>query len=170
ILETIPEPRRKEASALSSRIADGETITSFESQRITKCKQEIEVWLTLTALKNRDQKVYAIASTERDITERKRKESQKEIYFQETDLAKVKALTGLLPICASCKQIRDANGDWHQVESYIRDRSEATFSHSLCPQCVNKFYPDCRARAEGTPKARKTSVAAAQNLIRIPRT
>ncbi len=53
----------------------------------------------------------------------------------------VKALEGILPICASCKKIRDDKGYWNQVESYIRARSEATFSHSICPECMKKVYP-----------------------------
>jgi hypothetical protein len=57
-------------------------------------------------------------------------------------LANVKSLSGLLPICANCKKIRDDKGYWSLVESYIQEHSEATFTHGLCPDCVKKFYPD----------------------------
>jgi PleD family two-component response regulator len=57
-------------------------------------------------------------------------------------LAKIKALSGLLPICASCKKIRDDEGYWQQVEVYIKDHSEADFSHGFCPDCMKKLYPD----------------------------
>ena len=60
----------------------------------------------------------------------------------EAALANVKQLSGLLPICASCKKIRDDNGYWTQIEGYIRDHSEADFSHSICPKCAKKLYPD----------------------------
>ena len=53
----------------------------------------------------------------------------------------VKALEGILPICSSCKKIRDDKGYWNQVESYIRAHSDATFSHSICPECMKKIYP-----------------------------
>ena len=53
-----------------------------------------------------------------------------------------KQLSGLLPICASCKKIRDDKGYWNQIESYLRDHSEAEFSHSLCPECARKLYPE----------------------------
>lgn len=53
-----------------------------------------------------------------------------------------KTLKGFLPICASCKKIRDDQGYWNQIESYIMDHSEAEFSHGICPECVNKLYPD----------------------------
>ncbi|MFA7382058.1 MAG: cache domain-containing protein [Desulfurivibrionaceae bacterium] len=57
-------------------------------------------------------------------------------------MSQVKILSGFLPICASCKKIRDDKGYWNQIESYIRDHSEAEFSHSICPDCAEKLYPD----------------------------
>jgi hypothetical protein len=56
-------------------------------------------------------------------------------------LAKVKTLSGFLPICASCKKIRDDQGYWNQIETYISSHSDAEFSHSLCPECFRKLYP-----------------------------
>ena len=49
-------------------------------------------------------------------------------------------LRGLIPICASCKKIRDDKGYWSQVEVYVRERSEAEFSHGICPDCMKKLY------------------------------
>ena len=60
----------------------------------------------------------------------------------EIALSKVKALSGMLPICASCKKIRDDNGYWNQIEEYIRDHSEAEFTHSICQECAKRLYPD----------------------------
>jgi hypothetical protein len=57
-------------------------------------------------------------------------------------LSEIKTLRGIVPICASCKKIRDDEGYWHQVESYVRDHSEAEFSHSICPDCAKNLYPD----------------------------
>jgi len=54
---------------------------------------------------------------------------------------KIKILSGLLPICASCKKIRDDKGYWNQIEGYIRDHSEAEFSHGICPECAKELYP-----------------------------
>lgn len=54
----------------------------------------------------------------------------------------IKILNGLLPICASCKKIRDDEGSWNQIESYIRDHSEAEFSHGICPDCAKRLYPE----------------------------
>ena len=60
----------------------------------------------------------------------------------EDALSEVKKLSGLLPICASCKKVRDDNGYWRQIESYIRDHSEAEFSHGICPNCAQELYPE----------------------------
>lgn len=57
-------------------------------------------------------------------------------------LAEVKQLHGLLPICSSCKKIRDEKGQWSEIESYIQKRSNALFSHGICPDCVRTLYPD----------------------------
>jgi hypothetical protein len=56
--------------------------------------------------------------------------------------AEIKKLQGILPICASCKKIRDDKGYWQQVEVYIRDHSDAKFSHGICPDCIQKLYPE----------------------------
>ncbi len=57
-------------------------------------------------------------------------------------LRNVKKLSGLLPICGHCKKIRDDNGYWNQIDSYIQENSEAEFSHSICQDCAKKYYPD----------------------------
>jgi hypothetical protein len=57
-------------------------------------------------------------------------------------LCKVKTLSGFLPICASCKKIRDDNGYWNQIESYIKSHSDVDFSHGICPDCAKMLYPD----------------------------
>jgi len=80
----------------------------------------------------------------RDITQRKLLEEEREKLIKELKnaLDQVKQLSGLLPICASCKKIKDDKGYWRQIESYIRDHSEAEFTHSICPECAKKLYPE----------------------------
>jgi PAS domain S-box-containing protein len=80
----------------------------------------------------------------RDISQEKSVKTEREKLISELQdaLSKVKLLSGFLPICASCKKIRDDKGYWNQIEEYIRDRSEAEFSHGICPDCVKKLYPD----------------------------
>jgi hypothetical protein len=60
----------------------------------------------------------------------------------ERALGDIKQLSGMLPICAACKKIRNDSGYWQQIETYIRDHSEVEFSHSICPDCAAKLYPD----------------------------
>lgn len=79
-----------------------------------------------------------------DISDRINSEREKEnlIMKLQDALSKVKLLTGLLPICASCKMIRDDKGSWNKIETYIKEHSEAEFTHSICPKCAEKLYPD----------------------------
>lgn len=60
----------------------------------------------------------------------------------EKALAEIKTLSGMIPICANCKKIRNDEGFWEQVETYVRDRSEADFSHAICPDCIDLLYPE----------------------------
>lgn len=88
--------------------------------------------------------VSAVVCISKDITDRKRAEAERERTIRDLQraLAQVRTLSGLLPICSGCKKIRDDQGYWQQIESYIRDHSEADFSHGVCPDCTERLYPD----------------------------
>ena len=81
---------------------------------------------------------------EKEITEHKRTEEilQQESKKLKKTMAEVKILSGMLPICANCKKIRDDKGYWNQIESYIGAHSEAGFSHGICPDCAKELYPE----------------------------
>ncbi len=85
-----------------------------------------------------------ILAFDRDITERKRAEEEREklILALQDALANVKTLKGLLPICAWCKKIRDDKGYWTKVETYIREHSDASFTHGICPECLKRESPE----------------------------
>ena len=72
----------------------------------------------------------------REMDQRKAREEMLEQALQE-----IKVLRGILPICARCKKIRDEQGQWHSVESYIKDHTEADFSHLISPECLDKHFP-----------------------------
>jgi len=95
-------------------------------------------------LKGEDGTLLGSVHVARDISEQKKAADEREKLIRqlEESLAKVKLLRGFIPICASCKKIRDDRGYWQQVEEYIRDHSEAQFSHSICPSCAQKLYPE----------------------------
>ena len=88
--------------------------------------------------------VILLAKENKAIIERKRaEENQKSLILRlQKALAEVKTLSGMLPICASCKKVRDDQGYWKQIERYILDHSEAKLSHSICPECARKLYPE----------------------------
>jgi hypothetical protein len=64
------------------------------------------------------------------------------IFDLQEALSKVKTLSGLLPICANCKKIRDDSGYWNRIESYIGEHADVQFTHGICPECARKLYPD----------------------------
>jgi PAS domain S-box-containing protein len=116
-------------------------------------------WLDTSKVPLRDEKgqTIGLVGIGRDITERKKAETERERLIAELQdaLADVKLLSGLVPICANCKKIRDDQGYWTQIESYIQDRSDAKFSHSICPDCAQILYPEYIAKIkekENPPK------------------
>ena len=109
------------------RLADG----SFREVAVFSCKINIKGKALLHSIIH-------------DITERKRTEEQKDrlVSNLQKTLSEVKTLQGFLPICSHCKKIRDDKGYWNQIESYINKHSDTEFSHGICPECANKYYPD----------------------------
>jgi PAS domain-containing protein len=81
---------------------------------------------------------------QQEITERKQAEKEREKLIAELQeaLTNVKTLSSLLPICMSCKKIRDDKGYWNQIEEYITEHTDTLFSHGMCPDCFKKLYPD----------------------------
>ena len=78
-----------------------------------------------------------------NISRRKEIEADKERLIKQLQdaLDNIKVLKGIIPICASCKKIRDDKGYWKQIESYLKEHSDADFSHGICPECAKKLYP-----------------------------
>ncbi len=132
IRKIVPKDKHAEVTKYLKDISNNTKVKSFETQRITKTGKLLDVWIVVTCLKDDEGVIDSIATTERDITDIKNELRQKE--------AEVNVLKGLLPICASCKQIRDDSGYWHQMETYIENHSDALFSHGLCPKCEKKLY------------------------------
>ncbi len=100
-----------------------------------------ELWKVVA---NRALALLAIWATILLALQRKRIEERREtaVGDREKALEEVKILRDFLPICACCKKIRDDKGCWTQMEAYIRDHSEAEFSHGICLKCVKKLYPE----------------------------
>ncbi len=116
----------------------GEGVWSDEIKAKRKDGSLFDVQVSAAMVRDREGNPVALTSTSIDITKRKQAEAQREKLIIELKdaLAKIKTLSGIIPICAKCKKIRDDEGYWNQVEVYVRDHTEAEFSHGLCPECV----------------------------------
>lgn len=118
----------------------GESIV-FETIHRRKDGHEIPVEISSTLFEVKGKK--KILAFCRDISERKKREAEREQLVTELQRAldEIKTLQGILPICASCKKIRDDKGYWEQIEIYIREHAGVEFTHGICPECSKKLYP-----------------------------
>lgn len=100
--------------------------------------------ITSAPLRDAKGKITAVVNITRDVTLRKMTEKGKEHLIRElqSSLTKTKRLTGLLPICSCCKKIKEANGAWQEIESYLRSHAEVEFSRTTCPDCGEKHHPE----------------------------
>jgi len=106
--------------------------------------------LSVSLMRDEAGKPLGFRGTGRDVSDRIQAAQERERLIKELQqaLTDIKTLSGLLPICASCKKIRDDKGYWNQIESYITEHSAAVFSHSICPDCYNKIYPYLKDKKE----------------------
>ncbi|MDD5765631.1 MAG: histidine kinase N-terminal 7TM domain-containing protein [Candidatus Marinimicrobia bacterium] len=110
--------------------------------------------LRLSIIRDRFDKIIGKILVLRDITEQKKIQEEREKLVRKLQEAKnqVKMLSGLLPICTNCKKIRDDQGYWHNVEEYIQKHSEADFTHGICPDCMEKYYPEIAKKVKSHKK------------------
>jgi two-component system cell cycle sensor histidine kinase/response regulator CckA len=139
----VPPEQQDEITAIRGVIERGDRVERIETMRLRRDGVAIDVSITVSPIKNADGNIQGASIVLRDITERKRQEKERLRLIEELKdaLKRVKTLNGLLPICASCKKIRNDGGYWEQVETYIRTRSNAEFTHGICPDCVRLLYP-----------------------------
>ena len=145
----VPAFRSYDLPEIYDQLKRGQLLESFETVRLRKDSKAIDVSLTVSPIRDRDGRVMGASTVARDITRRKAEEQERLRLIQElTDaLAQVKTLSGLLPICASCKKIRNDNGYWEAVETYVSEHSDADFTHGICPECVQRLYPEYSLKA-----------------------
>ena len=134
--ETTEETKARIAGVIRNGRAD------FETMQRTRQGEVRNVHITAQIIDIQGNPVYHCVW--RDITERRRTEEERERLILELKeaLSQVKTLRGLVPICSSCKKIRNDKGYWEQLEVYIRDHSEAEFSHGICPECAQRLYSE----------------------------
>ncbi len=122
----------------------GERVAMDEDAFLRKDGTLIPVaYISAPIIDVKDGKVVAAVIAFHDITRRKRIEEEREKLLLDhmEALSRIKTLSGMLPICSSCKRIRDDEGYWTQIETYINEHSQAEFSHGLCPECAQRMYP-----------------------------
>ena len=137
------------------QIRRGETAGLYDTLRVRKDGQFIPVSVTVSPIKDDTGRTVGASAIARDITERRREESERNELIQELTeaLKQVKTLSGLLPICATCKRIRDDRGYWQQVETYISSYTNAIFTHGICPECLKNFKATHRLDKAEKPQA-----------------
>jgi len=124
------------AKVLLQELRDGKVIEDHETQLCGKNGAVKDVALNANALWDNGNFIRSRWFV-RDITARKQEEAERLLLIEDLSrsLANVKTLRGLLPICATCKKIRDDRGYWNQLESYISEHTQAEFTHGICPEC-----------------------------------
>ena len=141
IVGLFPLNHRDELLDILATIRRGETVGIRETERLNKSGKIIPVSVTISPIKNANGEIIGASAIARDISRHKQEEQDRLKLITELTkaLSEVKTLAGLLPICASCKRIRDDKGYWQQVETYISKHSEVIFSHGVCPQCAKEY-------------------------------
>lgn len=130
-----------ELPAVVERLERGERMDHYETSRRRKDGGLVDVSQSVSAVRDESGHIVGLSAIARDVTERKRLEQARNELVAELQaaLADVRTLSGLLPICAWCKKIRDDQGYWNQLEGYLNARSGISFSHGICPTCARKL-------------------------------
>ena len=144
----IPTDASDQMPALFERLKQGEQVKDFETLARTKDGRTFHVAVSISPVVNSRGRRIGFSMMARNVEERKRAEKEREdlIARLQSALSQVHALKGLLPICASCKKIRDDKGYWTQVEEYVKARSSAEFTHGICPDCLERYKWDIASR------------------------
>jgi len=145
-----PLSRRDELLDILATIRRGDTVSMADTERLHKSGRIIPVFVTISPIKNTDGEIIGASSIIRDLSRQKQMEQERRTLSERLSLAtkELRTLSGMLPICASCKRIRNDKGYWEQVETYLTKRSEIIFSHSLCPECLHSYERQFETESE----------------------
>jgi len=142
----VPERAHDQVKDAFNRIVSGQLGRDeyMENPVLTRTGEERLIAWHNTVVKDNGGKVISMLTSGTDITESSRATAEREKLIRKIQktLTMVNQLSGLLPICASCKKVREDSGYWTQIEAYVQEHSEAEFSHGICPECEEKLYPE----------------------------
>lgn len=148
----LPPGRISEFADVMEKIRSGQHVVRFDTERLRKDGTLVPVSVTISPIRGPDGEIIAASSIASNISQRQHDEAVRlKLIAELTDaLAQAKTLRSLLPICASCKKIRDDHGYWQKLEVYFQEHQHIDFSHGLCPDCAKRLYPEFAAhkRAE----------------------
>lgn len=150
-----PLTRRDELLDILAAIRRGETVSLPDTERLDKQGQVVPVSVIISPIKNSAGEITGASSIVRDLRRQKLAEQKRRQLSRRLSVAAhdVKLLSGMLPICFSCKRIRDDQGDWEQVETYLAKHAELNFSRSLCPECAARYERRLDSGQENVPSA-----------------
>lgn len=149
VVTLFPSSRQEEWVEVMATVRRGDTLGIRDTERLHKSGRIIPVSATISPIKNLGGEVIGASFIEHDISRQKQAEYERQAAQAEreklvTELQEaakqIKTLRGLLPICSFCHKIRNADGTWERLESYISSRTEAGFTHGFCPGCIEKHY------------------------------
>ena len=136
----VPEKSKLEAKDLNVKTSQGYVYHDTYRKRKDGVLVPVSISAAPIIIKGKTAGSFVIY---KDISKQKRAETEREKVIADLKqaLEKVKTLSGLIPICSHCKKIRDDTGYWQKVEEYLSQHSDVDFSHSICPECLQKYYP-----------------------------
>lgn len=140
----LPPGRATEFSDAMEKIRHGKHVIRFDTVRVRKDGSPVEVAVTISPIIGSGGEVIGASSIACDVTQQRREEAERLKLIEDLTeaLAQAQTLRSLLPICASCKKIRDDHGYWQKLEVYFREHEHIDFSHGLCPECATRLYPE----------------------------
>lgn len=130
------------APAEKSDSGEGHAVGRIEGCLVSRSGKKMSMDVSVSELHEPDGERAGYVLVARDVSEKKKAEAEKEKLIDELRdaLDNVKTLSGLIPICARCKKVRDDQGLWNQIESYVSQHSDALFTHGVCPDCMHELY------------------------------
>lgn len=142
-----------EREAFQAELKRNKSLSAYHMAGRKKDGGPLELESTCRIIEDQEGNFLGITGILRDVTERRRSEAEREKLIQQLRgaLAEVRSLSGMLPICSSCKKIRDDKGYWSQIESYVSAHSGAEFTHGICPECEKKVYEELAKLTKGKP-------------------
>ena len=140
-IDFVPEDELEKTLDAWQRTVKGEKMY-LETRRYTKAGKILNIQMSTAIIRDKNQNHLESIVIHRDITPIKQAEQEKEKLIAELQsaLAEIKTLKGIVPICSNCKKIRDDAGYWNILELYIQKHSDASFTHSICPNCTDELY------------------------------